>query len=73
MLQVAAKKRDRMKGSLRKGSQERSRSSRSSFEPMDGPRQKYRFHHATREMNQLRSKDEMTVADMHNLVYEGRK
>ena len=40
---------------------------------MDGPRQKYRFHHATRQMNQLRSKDEMTVADMHNLVYEGRK
>ena len=69
---MAAKKRDRMKSSLRKGSQA-SRSSRSGSEPLLGPRQRYRFQHASRQMNKLRSKDEMTVADMHNLVYEGRK
>ena len=72
---MAAKKRDRMKCFLRKGSQAfaESSSGRSFSGPVEGPRQRYRFHHASRQMNKLRSKDEMTVADMHNLVYEGRK
>ena len=72
---MAAKKRDRMKCFFRKGSQAmpESSSSRSGSDPLVGPRQKYRFHHASRQMNKLRSKDEMTVADMHNLVYEGRE
>ena len=71
---MAAKKRDRMKCYLRKGSQAFPESRAGCEEAeVEGPRQKYRFHHASRQMNKLRSKDEMTVADMHNLVYEGRK
>ena len=36
-------------------------------------RQKGRFQHRARQINKMRTKDEMTVADMHRLVYEEKK
>ena len=66
---MAAKKRDRARGSKRKGSSPGPQSWRDSHS-QSVSRQKSQFQHRARQINKMRTKDEMTVADMHNLVYQ---
>ena len=86
MSQVAAKKRDLVRrGSL---SRRVSRCRDAGVVGDTVPRHRYRFQHGVMQMNMMRyekmnqnilnisasrSKDEMTVADMHSLVYDMMK
>ena len=67
--QVAAEKRGRMRREQPRPASE----AREAAEVARVPRHKYRFQHGAMQLNQRRTRDEMTVADMHNLFYEGLK